>query len=211
MEIEVTQKRRPRRAWRILTSALSLVATLLGLAFIVPSFFGLQRFVITGESMTGTIDLGSIAFEEVVPVSELEVGDIITYQPPPDSGIEHLVTHRIVAIHGQTFRTKGDAVPEKDPWRFQLAQTEQPRVVFAVPYAGWPFIWLSDRGTRMLVIGLPAGLITLYSGLQVVRVLRHRKDDDPRPGRDDDASGAPPELEGPPGARPLDPSVSATG
>lgn len=201
MEIEVTQQRRPRRVWRWTTSALSLVATLLGLAFIVPSFFGLQRFVITGESMTGTIDMGSIAFEEVVPVSELEVGDIITYQPPPDSGIDHLVTHRIVAIHGKTFRTKGDAVPQRDPWRFQLSQEVQPRLVFAVPYAGWPFIVLADRGTRMLVIGVPAGLITLISAWQVVQVLRQRRRDAP--------DGMPEEAESP--VEEPQPPVPATG
>jgi signal peptidase len=178
MEIEVTQKRRPRRAPRYVASALSLVVTLLGLAFIVPAFFGFQRYAITGTSMTGTVDLGSLAYEEVVPVIELEVGDIITYQPPADSGIEHLVTHRIVSIHGDTFRTKGDAVPEKDPWRFQLVEQEQSRVVFAVPYAGWPLIWLADRGTRILVIGVPAGIITLISLVQVIQALRRRDDDE---------------------------------
>ena len=89
-----------------MTSAFSLLATLVGLAFILPSLFGLQRYVITGTSMTGTIDYGSIAFEEVVPVSELQVGDIITYAPPAGASPDHLVTHRIVAIHGDAFRTK---------------------------------------------------------------------------------------------------------
>ena len=83
-----------------MTSALSVLGTLLGVAFILPSLFGFQRYVITGTSMTGTIDYGSIAFEEVVPVSELQVGDIITYAPPAGASLDHLVTHRIVAIHG---------------------------------------------------------------------------------------------------------------
>ena len=68
MEIVITQ-RRPRRRLRAATTLLSVCSTLLGIAFILPSLFGLQRFVITGTSMTGTIDYGSIAFEEVVPVA----------------------------------------------------------------------------------------------------------------------------------------------
>lgn len=173
MEIQ-THTRKPRRGLRAVTSTLSVLGTLLGVAFILPSLFGLQRYVITGTSMTGTIDYGSIAFEEVVPVSELRVGDIITYAPPAGASPDHLVTHRIVAIHGDAFRTKGDAVPQRDPWKFRLDHAEQSRVTFAVPYAGYPFIWLADRQTRILVITVPAGVITLVSLGQVVQVLRRR-------------------------------------
>ncbi len=188
MEI-VTQPRRPRRWVRALTTTLSVVVTLCALAFIVPAFFGFQRYAITGTSMTGTIDLGSLAYEEVVPVSELEVGDIITYQPPAGSGIDHLVTHRIISIHGRTFRTQGDAVPQPDPWKFRLDHDEQARVRFAVPYAGWPLIWLADRQTRIVFIGVPAGIITLISLAQVIQVLR-RRDEDELPA-DDVTPGTP--------------------
>ena len=173
MEIS-TQNRRAGRRRRILVNVLSLTTTLLAAAFLVPSAIGLQRFVITGTSMTGTIDYGSVAFDEVVPISELEVGDIITYTPPAGTGVDHLVTHRIVSIHAKTFRTKGDAVPQRDPWKFQLNAPVQPRVKFAVPYAGFVFIALADRTTRMVVIGLPAGLIALISLLQVLAGLRRR-------------------------------------
>ena len=110
-----------------------------------------------------------------MPVSDLRVGDIITYTPPPDSGIDHLVTHRIIAIHGDVLQTKGDAVPQKDPWKFKLDDTQQARVVFSVPYLGYPLIWLADRETRMLVIGLPAAIIGLISLGQVFSALRPRR------------------------------------
>ena len=162
---------------RVVSTLLSVVGTLVAVAFIVPSFFGLQRYVITGTSMTGTIGFGSIAFEEVVPVHDLRVGDVITYAPPPASGVDHMVTHRIVAIHGATYRTKGDAVPQADPWKFRLDAPEQSRVVFSVPWAGYPFIWLADRGIRMLVIGAPAAAIALVSLGQVLESLRRRPGD----------------------------------
>lgn len=178
MEIPTTNRRSGRRM-RILVNVVSVTVTLLAAAFLLPSAIGLQRFVITGDSMDGTIDLGSVAFAEVVPVSDLEVGDIITYMPPPGSGVDHLVTHRIVSIHGRTFRTKGDAVPQRDPWKFQLNAPVQARVKFSVPYAGYFFIALTDRTTRMAVIGVPAGLITLVSFGQVLGLMRRRPSTDP--------------------------------
>ena len=85
------------------------------------------------------------------------------------------MTHRIIAIHGDVLQTKGDAVPQKDPWKFKLDSTQQARVVFSVPYLGYPLIWLADRETRMLVIGLPAAVIGLISLGQLVSALRPRR------------------------------------
>lgn len=146
-----------------LVNTACVLVSLAALAFILPAAFGLQRYVIAGGSMTGTIDLGSIAYEKVVPVSDLAVGDIITYMPPADSGIDHLVTHRIVSIRGAELRTRGDANADVDPWTFRLTSATQPRVAFHVPYAGYPLLALQHRGTRMLLIGVPAGLVFLLA------------------------------------------------
>lgn len=152
---------------------LALALTFLAaLAFLLPSLMGLQRYVIMGGSMEGTYDLGSVVFEEVVPTSELEVGDVITYVPPAESGITTLVTHRIVEIDGDEYRTQGDANPAVDPWTFQLTAATQPRVVAHVPYVGFAFMALADRGTRMALIGLPAALIALWSLVELARAVR---------------------------------------
>lgn len=156
---------------RVLT-AVCAVVTLAAIAFLVPGLMGLQRYAIAGGSMTGTYDLGSIVFDKVVPVADLRVGDVITYLPPADSNIDNLVTHRIVSIHGDVYRTKGDANPDVDPWTFRLTAPTQPRVVASVPYAGWVLLGLQSRSTRMLAIGLPAALIALVSLLQMLRALR---------------------------------------
>lgn len=151
------------------------------LAFLLPSLMGLQRYVIMGGSMEGTYDLGSVVFEELVPVSELAVGDVITYVPPAESGIDTLVTHRIVSIDGADLRTQGDANPAVDPWTFQLTAATQPRVVGHVPYVGYAFMALADRGTRMALIGLPAALIALWSLVELARALRPRRTPDDGP------------------------------
>jgi signal peptidase len=173
-----------QRLTSVATTMLCVLVTLGALAFIVPAALGLQRYVIAGSSMTGTIDLGSVAFEEVVPVDDLRVGDIITYVPPADSGVDNLVTHRIVSLDGDELRTKGDANADVDPWKFQLTAATQPRVVFSVPYVGYPLLWLQDRGTRMLVIGVPAGLVFLLALGELLGGLRRRPDDADAPADD---------------------------
>lgn len=162
-----------------LTAAIALV-TLFCLAWIAPSLFGFSRYVITGGSMTGTIDKGSVVFERSVAAQDLEVGDVITYLPPPDSGTDTLVTHRIVKTEpakggGVLFTTKGDANAKPDPWHFELVDQEQPVVQFSVPYVGWAFIALADRTTRILIIGVPAGLIALHALGQLAGAFRREQ------------------------------------
>ncbi len=176
--------RAPRHLGRRLLSwamtGLLVVATLAGLAYLAPSLFGYDRYVITGGSMTGTYDKGSIAFEKKVPVQDLRVGDVITYVPPASSGVSTLVTHRIITMKKldtgvMQFRTKGDANPDPDSWTFQLVSGEQPVVQHAVPHLGWVFVALADREIRMLVVGVPAGLIALLSAVELVRALTARR------------------------------------
>ncbi|KAA1428113.1 signal peptidase I [Nocardioides antri] len=159
---------------------LTLVAiTLTAAAYLVPSLLGYERYVITGGSMSGSIERGSVVYSETVPAKDLRVGDVITYQPPASSGVTTLVTHRIVRIGRdgvgrQVLRTQGDANPDPDPWRFTLAHDEQAAVAVTVPYVGYALIALADRETRMLVIGVPAGLVGLVSIGQLVGALRSR-------------------------------------
>jgi signal peptidase len=158
----------PRSPRKRLGAALAtaLCAACLGLAglMLLPGLLGYQRYVITSGSMTGTYDRGSVVFDEVVPVSDLRVGDAITYTPPLGSGPSGRITHRIVSIGSdqfgrQTLRTKGDANEAADPWTFTLDGATQARVAFHVPYVGYLLSALAIRQVRMAVIGLPALLI----------------------------------------------------
>ena len=168
------------RIGSLLLNTVLVVATLAGLAYLAPSLLGYERYVITGGSMSGTFEKGSIAFEKPVPVDDLRVGDIITYQPPADSGVPTLVTHRIVSVKSLTtgelqFHTKGDANPAPDPWKFQLTQADQPVVEHTVPRVGYIFVALADRDVRMLAIGAPAGLIALFSLVELTRAVREQR------------------------------------
>jgi signal peptidase len=156
------------------------VAVLFAALLIVPALFGLDRYVIVSGSMHPVLDRGSIVFSRSEPVEDLQVGDVITYSPPPDSGVNHLVTHRISEITtaedgSRLYRTKGDANPGEDPWTFQLVQDQQNVMAFSVPFVGHLLIALSNPRTRMLIIGIPAGLIALQALLELVGIdLRRR-------------------------------------
>ena len=157
-----------RLSLRLSSTVLLLVVTLGCLAYIVPGLLGYERYVITGGSMSGAIERGSIVFEKPVPVEDLAVGDVITYLPPPDSGVSTLVTHRITQMvtgkDGSTvFSTQGDANPDPDPWTFSLPSGTQPVVAHAVPYVGYVFVALADPQVRKVVIGVPAAVIALLA------------------------------------------------
>lgn len=174
-----------RTASRVLLNLAALVVLALALAMLVPGVLGYERYVITGASMSGTFEKGTLTIESAVPVADLAVGDVITYLPPPDSGLTELVTHRILAVEasetGPVFRTQGDANADPDPWTFQLPGPTQARLDHAVPHLGWAFIALSDPQVRQLVIGLPAGLIALRCAVEVVQVLRRPRAEAPQP------------------------------
>ncbi len=184
-----------------------LFAVLVGsLGFVVPSLMGYDRYVIMGGSMTGTYDIGSVVFEEEVPVDELQVGDVITYMPPADSGIPNLVTHRISKITADpetgepVFRTKGDNNPKRDPWTFQLTTDVPPRVVAGVPDVGYAFMALADRDKRMMIVGIPAALIALISIVELAAASRSKKGTSADPTEGDESATSPERTDGSPAA-----------
>lgn len=164
------------RAPSILVNLLLVTITLGAVAYLAPSVLGYERYVITGGSMSGAFEKGSIALEKPVPVENLAVGDVITYQPPASAGVDNLVTHRIASItpgaDGTLFRTKGDANAAADPWAFQLTASTQPVVQHTVPMVGYVFVALADQQIRMMLIGIPATLVALASLVELARALR---------------------------------------
>jgi signal peptidase len=41
-----------------------------------------------------------------------------------------------------------------------------------VPHVGWVLVALADRDVRVLVLGVPAGLVALASAVELLRALR---------------------------------------
>ncbi|MDF1602943.1 hypothetical protein [Nocardioides sp. YIM 152315] len=153
----------PWGRWVLLVVLIAPVTVLV----LLPIGLGLERVVITGSSMDGPRDgglsRGSIAFERIVPVSDLRVGDVITYQRPGAADGDAMVTHRIVATGPEGIVTRGDAVPTADPWTLRPEEPTLRRVEFAVPWVGWAYLlhlnpvgWALTVGSALVLVALGA-------------------------------------------------------
>lgn len=158
---------------RGLASVLLLLAVAAIAVTFLPGLLGYERYVLVGSSMEPTIHRGSLVFDEVVPVSELRSGDVITYVPP---GRTQPVTHRLISVrhpkqlHGRPlFRTQGDNVADPDMRPFTLDKPTQARYRFSVPYLGWVFVALGTPQLRLILLVAPALLIAV---LMVARLWR---------------------------------------
>jgi len=140
-----------------------IVSLALACAVLFPGLMGLQRYVIVGGSMTGTIPKGSIVYSRIVPVEQLKSGDIVTFVPP---GYTAPVTHRIVGVTTGTdgsriFQTKGDFNKVADPWKVNFVESSVARYAFHIPYLGYALAAFSIPLVRVLLIALPALMISL--------------------------------------------------
>jgi signal peptidase len=204
----VSWERRPLRVvvGRV-ASAVGLTLVLaLALLMLLPTVLGFHRYVLVSGSMEPTIPTGSVVYDKDVPVGDLKVGDVITFVPPPEYGVTSPVTHRIFEIGaapadakdkaagGRSFRTKGDANEDPDPWRMVLNHPTQDRVEQHLPYVGYVYIWLSKRWVQLLVIGLPALVIMVIIGRALWREAGYAvvEEREPNVGGKPVAAGGPP-------------------
>jgi signal peptidase I len=90
-----------------------------------PRFLNYQTSTMLTGSMSPGINPGDVVVSVRTPVSELKVGDVITYSIPIDD--HRIETHRVASIKrddaGTTsVTTKGDANPGADPWTAVLSE-----------------------------------------------------------------------------------------
>jgi signal peptidase I len=162
MEISTSPHRPAPTPWGRLLVFLVILGPVTVLV-LLPIGLGLERYVMSGDSMNGGIDKGSVVFERPVPVSDLRLGDVITYQAPASSGQDGMVTHRIVSISSDGIQTQGDASTTRDPWTLRPQRPTVPRVVFALPWVGYGYLWLLHPQAWMLLLGSLAVLGVLLS------------------------------------------------
>ncbi|WP_085872632.1 MULTISPECIES: signal peptidase I [unclassified Nocardioides] len=168
MEISTSPHRPAPTPW----GRLLVLVVILGpvtVLVLLPIGLGLERYVLSGDSMDGGISRGSVVFERAVPVGDLRVGDVITYRAPASSGTEGLITHRIVDIGPDGIRTQGDANPTRDPWTLRPDQPTVPRVVFALPWVGYAYPVILHAHTWLLLFCSLAILGVLLSSEMVRR------------------------------------------
>jgi len=139
--------------------------------------------VVISGSMEPEISTGDLLIDVRVPVSELQVGDVVSARPDAD----HLpVSHRIVEVqpHGDTvfLRLKGDANASVDAPVYQLSGTAWvPR--WRIPGVGWvlakavkPSVMypLAVAIVALIVYVLVPGPRGIFAGGRAAGPARHR-------------------------------------
>lgn len=129
-----------RRAAHLMLGAVLVVALCLVVVIALGPRTGAYRtMTVLSASMRPTYGPGSVVLVRPTAVTELEVGDVITYKIPVDD--RRVVTHRIVEIveagGRPVVRTQGDANNAADPWLARLEGGVAWRAEASVPWLGY--------------------------------------------------------------------------
>jgi len=147
---------------RCLMTAVAVAGVVAFAGFLVaPKLLGLEtRTVVTG-SMEPTIPVGSVLFVAPQGVEDIRVGDVAVFRVPDRT---EDVVHRIVGVEatrdGITYRTRGDANRQDDPWLLPSADVvgvvrgHLPVIGHAVPV-------VTSRLGVVLLLAVPAMAIIL--------------------------------------------------
>jgi signal peptidase I len=124
---------------------------------------------VQSESMVPSLNKGDLVTVAHVPVSDLKIGDVITYTSPKDSQVT--ITHRLVGTPAElginSFETKGDANQTTDPLITPAAIIG--RTVYAIPKLGYVADFLRQPLGLLVLIYLPALFIL---GSEIRRLIR---------------------------------------
>lgn len=159
-------------------AAAAALALLLGLVAAATVFWvgGGRWYVVRTPSMGSAAPVGTLVLTRPEPVSELRVGDVIAFHPPPERAATF--THRVVAVTGGRVSTRGDLNGANDPWRL-TGHDIVGRAVVIAPGLGWlaralpllAFGWLLVGGlTRRWFREVWRGPARLVGGALVVMV-----------------------------------------
>lgn len=146
-------------------TVLFALAVLPFVLYAVPQLAGASHsYVVLSDSMSPTIDAGDVVFVADRPTTEIDEGDVITFESADLAvGSESsLVTHRVVEVveegSERAFRTKGDANEEADT-NLVSADSVVGAVTFHLPYVGYVVAFAGTRLGTVLFLVVPAVLL----------------------------------------------------
>ncbi|MCP1411373.1 signal peptidase I [Paenarthrobacter sp. A20] len=143
--------------------ALVLAALAFVLLAIGPRVFGYQTSTMLTGSMAPLINPGDVVVTVPTPITDVKVGDIITYHIPVED--QRVETHRITEVTatadgGVAVQTKGDANNGIDPWIATLEGKTVDKQVATIPYVGNAIRALREPVVmNILMYGAPAILV----------------------------------------------------
>lgn len=138
---------------KITENILFMIAIMIMVCALICQIAGLKPVVVMSGSMEPAIRTGSLAF---IDTGEREIfeGDVISFTA---GGL--LVTHRVIGITEQGYRTKGDNNDDPDAGIVK-ASSVQGKILFSIPRLG--------RFLKTIVLPSGIGFTLLYILLKVI-------------------------------------------
>lgn len=133
------------------------------------------RPILSGSMRPG-LPVGGVVIAKRVPISALEIRDVVVFHPPNEPNT--FVVHRIISLEREAgevrIQTQGDANDVPDAWTAVLRGRFAYRAVYTVPLVGYIAVWAHNPdGRRILLL---AGLLLLaVAGATAALQLRRRR------------------------------------
>ncbi len=152
-----------------------VIVGVIGLTLLlIASFFSIADYqvkVVLSGSMRPTIETGSIVV--ITSQERYTKDDIITFtaEAPREVPITHRIVERDATNGSVSYVTRGDANDAPDESRVQKDEVIG-KVLFSVPYVGYLITFAKQPLGFLLLIGIPAAIITIDELRTIVREVR---------------------------------------
>ena len=165
-------------AWAVIFGVLAAVTV----AVLVPRVAGATPYTVLTGSMRPGLPPGTLVVVRPVPIRQVAIGDVITYQLT--SGEPEVVTHRVVGqgatLGGETVVfTQGDANQVRDTAAVREVQLKG-RLLYAVPVLGRLNTQLAHRD-QQLATTVAAGALFAYAAWKLLLAGRVRRTEGRQP------------------------------
>ena len=163
------------------------------------ALFGYRYYTVLTGSMSPTYNVGDMIFVKLTAPEDINVGDVITFNPSVDSDayLTHRVTEKIENYEGSgvtCFRTQGDANDTQDSFLID-GERVIGTVTFGIPWLGYVVRFVQLRWYFIIPIAIMIGIFFQL----LKRFFLMGKDDDEEDGSggkdkkpDPDAKDLPP-------------------
>ena len=129
-----------------------------------PNVFGYQLKTVLSGSMEPGIKTGSIiAVKPLEDATNLEVGDVITFQESQEKVVTHRITEVIKSGDQVMYRTKGDNNENEDMNPVLSENVLAIYTDFTIPYIGYFNEFAKSKNGSLVLMVLPGVLIFAYS------------------------------------------------
>lgn len=136
----------------------------------IPILFGYRPLIVLSGSMEPSYKVGSLLYYHEVDKEDIKIDDVITFKIEEDKN----VTHRVIAIEGEKYKTKGDANTVEDSWLINYSDIKGKVSKITIPYIGFYINFVNTHLYLIWVIVLILVSEFLLSNVEIFDINRKR-------------------------------------